>query len=161
MTTSSNLITKEGLKRLNLELERLKNEERPKVISDIAEARSHGDLKENSEYVSAKEKQAYIEGRINELEQIIANADPFDPDLTPNKNEIRFGAKCLLISQDAGEEKSIQIVSPFEADLTKGLIAIDAPVAKELLGKSVGDVVKLMSKGKKVDFEVKKIDYES
>jgi transcription elongation factor GreA len=161
MTTSSNLITKEGLKRLNLELERLKNEERPKVINDIAEARSHGDLKENSEYVSAKEKQAYIEGRINELEQIIANADPFDPDLTPNKNEIRFGAKCLLISHDAGEEKSIQIVSPFEADLTKGLIAIDAPVAKELLGKGVGDVVKLMSKGKKVDFEVKKIDYES
>jgi transcription elongation factor GreA len=158
MTTSSNLITKEGLRRLNEELDRLKNEERPKVINDIAEARSHGDLKENSEYVSAKEKQAYIEGRINELEQIIANADPFDPETAPNKNEIRFGAKCLLTSE-LGEEKSIQIVSPFEADLNKGLIAIDAPVARELLGKTVGDVVKIMSKGKKIDFEVMKIEY--
>ena len=158
MTNSSNLITQEGLKRLNEELERLKNEERPKVISDIAEARSHGDLKENSEYVSAKEKQAYIEGRINELEQIIANADPFDPELAPNKDEIRFGAKCFLKS-DTGEEKSIQIVSPFEADLNKGLIAIDAPVARELLGKGIGDVVQIMSKGKKVDFEIKKVEY--
>jgi transcription elongation factor GreA len=157
--TTSNLVTLEGLKRLNAELERLKNEERPKVIADIAEARSHGDLKENSEYTAAKEKQAYIEGRINELEQLIANADPFDPAMVTDKTEIRFGAKCQLISEDGKEEKMLQIVSPFESDLTKGLVAIDAPIAQNLLGKRVGQEVMLMSKGKKVVFEVKKVEY--
>jgi transcription elongation factor GreA len=156
---TQNLITKEGLERLHNELHDLKNIHRPSVINDIAEARSHGDLKENSEYVAAKEKQALIEGKINELEQFISIAEPFDPSDISDKNEVRFGAKCKLIGVEIKEVKNLQIVSPFEADLAKGLVAIDAPVAKILLGKRVNSVVEIMSKGKKQEFEISNIEY--
>ena len=159
MKSGQNLITRDGLNHLNAELENLKNIQRPLVIQDIAEARSHGDLKENSEYTAAKEKQALIEGKINELEQFILVAEVFEPTSVQDKSEIRFGAKCVLISADKKEEKRLQIVSPFEADLSKGLVAIDAPVTKILLGKKLGDVVEMMSKGKKQEFTIQDIKY--
>lgn len=155
----SNLITKAGIRSLNAELEELKNVQRPSVISDIAEARSHGDLRENSEYAAAKERQVLIETRINELEQLLQTVEPFEASSIADKTEIRFGAKCVLVAESK-ESKEIQIVSPFEADITKGLIAIDAPVAKALLGKKVGDVVEMASKGKKHPFKITKISYE-
>jgi transcription elongation factor GreA len=156
---SQNFITKEGLERLNAELEKLKDVERPAVISDISTAREHGDLRENSEYASAKEKQILIEGRINELQQIISTVEVFYPNQVLDKKEIRFGAKCKLVSISTQEEKAIQIVSPFEANLAMGLIAIDAPVAKSLLGKRVGDILTMISKGKKQEFQIKEIQY--
>ncbi len=157
--TSGQLVTKEGLKRLNDALNDLKNIQRPSVIQDIAEARSHGDLKENSEYTAAKEKQALIEGKINELEQLIMNAEPFEPSAVVNVNEVRFGAKCILVGVDIKEEKHIQIVSSMEADISKGLIAIDAPIAKVLLGKHLNDKVEIMSRGVKQAFKISKIQY--
>ena len=159
MTKTQNLITKEGLKKLKNTIENLKNIERPLVIKDIAEARSHGDLKENSEYVSAKEKQAFIEGKIHEYEQLLASVEPFNSSTVVNKDEIRFGAKCILESVEGSETKHIQIVSSFEADFSKGLIAIDAPVAKILLGKKLNEEVEMLSKGKKQHFKIKKITY--
>jgi transcription elongation factor GreA len=158
MTTQNNLITRAGLKLLNEEIEILKNVERPKVILDISEARSHGDLKENSEYTSAKEKQALIEGRINELEQIIASVDVFEPSSVINNKEIRFGAKCLLIDSEK-KEKIIQIVSQFEANFSKGLVAIDAPFAKALLGKKEGELIEISMKNEIHKFQVKKVEY--
>lgn len=159
MTANNNLITKQGLENLNALLNDLKNNQRPAVINDIAEARSHGDLKENSEYVSAKEKQALIEGKINELEQFISTAEPFDPDDIIDRTEVRFGAKCKLISVEGDEVKNLQIVSPFEADLSLGLVAIDAPVAKILLGKKLNEEVEMISKGKKLNFKITEIGY--
>lgn len=153
----SNLITKTGLKLLNEELENLKLE-RPKVSLDIAEARSHGDLKENSEYTAAKEKQAMIEGRINELEQIIASVNVFEVSTVINKKEIRFGAICVLLDSNK-KEKKIQVVSEFEANFAKGLVSIEAPFAKALLGKHEGEVVQISMKGELQEFKIKSVDY--
>ena len=159
MSNSQNLITEAGLKLLNDELENLRNVERPAVIADIAEARSHGDLRENSEYASAKEKQVFIEGRIAELESLMSRVEKFDPKTVANKKEVRFGAKIELTSTETKDKKHIQIVSPYEADLSQGLVAIDAPVAKVLLGKEVGDKVEMFSKGIKQEFKIKSVEY--
>ena len=155
---SLNLITKEGFKKLQVELETLKSVERPKVIEDIAEARSHGDLRENSEYAAAKEKQVFIENRIAELESLTSELVIFEPETVANKKEIRFGAICT-IEDSSKEKKKIQIVSPHEADFSNGLVAIDAPFAKALLGKEEGETFEAMTKGKKQIMKIIKVQY--
>lgn len=149
------LITKKGFEKLEKELENLKNIERPKVISDIAEARSHGDLKENSEYTAAKEKQRYIESKINELEIIIASIDVFDPILVEDKTKVRFGAfaRCNNITDD--KEIEFQIVSDLEADFGNHLISVTSAFGASILGKQKGD--KFICNGKK--YEVLEVKY--
>lgn len=158
--SNSKLLTTAGANLLNAELEKLKNIERPAVIQDIAEARSHGDLRENSEYAAAKEKQVLIEGRINEIERIFSTVEIFDPINVLNKKEIRFGATCLLINEKMNKELKIQIVSAFEANFDKALISIEAPFAKGLLGKEEGETAEISMAGKMQEFKIVKVSYE-
>ena len=130
-------ITVSGLQNLKEELEDLKNVQRPKIVEAIAEARSHGDLKENAEYHAAKEKQAFIEGRITELEDVTSRAEIID--LTKLSGEtVTFGAKVNIIDEENDQETNYQIVGPYEANLEEGLISIASPIAKALIGKEEG-----------------------
>ena len=126
-----------GLEKIKLELDNLKKIERPQVIQAISVAREHGDLKENAEYHAAKEKQAFIEGRIAELEDVTSRAEVID--LSKLSGEIvTFGAKVNIIDEDNDQETNYQIVGPYEANLEKGLISIASPIAKALIGKEAG-----------------------
>ena len=135
-------ITPEGLKKLQEELKRLKSVERPKVIEAIAEARGHGDISENAEYDAAKEQQASLEKKIREIENKIANADVVDPSAM-STDRVVFGLQVSVQDLDTGEETSYQIVGVDEADITQQRISVSSPVARALIGKSVGDVVQV------------------
>ncbi len=135
-------ITPEGLKKLQEELKRLKSVERPKVIEAIAEARGHGDISENAEYDAAKEQQAFLEKRIRESENKIANADVVDP-AAMSTERVVFGLQVTVQDLDSGEEISYQIVGMDEADIAEQRISISSPVARALIGKTVGDVVQV------------------
>ncbi|MEO0922546.1 MAG: transcription elongation factor GreA, partial [Pseudomonadota bacterium] len=132
-------MTHEGFAALENELKKLKSEERPAIIKAIAEAREHGDLSENAEYHSAKEKQSFIEGRIKELESVISMADVIDP--TKLSGAIKFGATVTLVDEDTDEEQTYQIVGEYEASIEKGLLNIKSPIARALIGKEEGDSV--------------------
>lgn len=131
-------MTDKGFKALEAELQNLKGVERHAVIEQIAEARAHGDLSENAEYHAAREKQSFIEGRIGELEDKISRADIIVP-AKMSGNTVKFGATVLLVDEDTDEEVKYQIVGADESDLKLGLISISAPIARALIGKSVGD----------------------
>lgn len=151
-------LTKEGFTALEQELKNLKSVERPNIIAAIAEARSHGDLSENAEYSAAKEKQSFIEGRIQELEAVISRAQVIDPSL--NKGDIvRFGAVVLVVDEDTDKESRYQIVGDYEADIEKNKISLSSPLAKALIGKEVGDVAEYMAPGGKKSFEILKVIY--
>jgi len=135
-------ITPEGLKKLQEELKRLKSVERPKVIEAIAEARGHGDISENAEYDAAKEHQAFLEKKIRDHENKIANADVVDP-AAMSTERVVFGLQVTVQDLDSGEEISYQIVGVDEADIAKQRISISSPVARSLIGKTVGDVVQV------------------
>ena len=135
-------ITPEGLKKLQEELKRLKSVERPKVIEAIAEARGHGDISENAEYDAAKEQQAFLEKRIRESENKIANADVVDP-AAMSTERVVFGLQVTVQDLDSGEEISYQIVGMDEANIAEQRISISSPVARALIGKTVGDVVQV------------------
>jgi transcription elongation factor GreA len=135
-------ITIDGFKRMEEEVKRLKSVERPSVIKAIAEAKEHGDLKENAEYHAAREKQSFIEGRILELEDKIARADVIDP-RNLKGSKVMFGAKVKLIDEDNDEEITYHIVGEYEADIKRNLVAITAPVARALIGKNIGDNVEV------------------
>lgn len=135
-------ITIDGFKRMEEEVKRLKAVERPAVIKAIAEAKEHGDLKENAEYHAAREKQSFIEGRILELEDKIARADVIDPRNLSGK-KVMFGAKVRLVDEDSEEETTYHIVGEYEADIKRNLVAITAPIARALIGKNVGDNVEV------------------
>ena len=151
-------LTKEGFTALEQELKKLKSVERPNIIAAIAEARSHGDLSENAEYSAAKEKQSFIEGRIQELEAVISRAQVIDPSL--NKGDIvRFGAVVLVVDEDTDKESKYQIVGDYEADIEKNKISLSSPLAKALIGKEVGDVAEYMAPGGKKSFEILKVIY--
>lgn len=151
-------LTKHGYEALEQELKNLKAVERPNIIAAIAEARSHGDLSENAEYSAAKEKQSFIEGRIQELEAVISRAQVIDHTL--NKNDvIRFGATVLLVDEDTDAEQSYQIVGDYEADIEKKKISLSSPLAKALIGKEVGDVAEYTAPGGKKSFEILEISY--
>ena len=151
-------LTKEGFTALEQELKNLKGVERPNIIAAIAEARSHGDLSENAEYSAAKEKQSFIEGRIQELEAVISRAQVIDPSL--NKGDIvRFGAVVLVVDEDTDKESKYQIVADYEADIKKNKISLSSPLAKALIGKEVGDVAEYTAPGGKKSFEILEVIY--
>jgi transcription elongation factor GreA len=137
-------MTHDGLRALEEELRELKGTERPSVIKAISEAREHGDLSENAEYAAARERQSFIEGRIGELEDIIARADVIDVSKLDGKI-VKFGATVKLADEDTEEEVRYQIVGPYEADLTKGRISVTAPLGRALIGKTVGDSVEVQT----------------
>lgn len=149
------LITKKGFEKLEKELQDLKNIQRPQVIEDIAEARSHGDLKENSEYTAAKERQAYIEGKILSIEVLIASLDIFEPTSVEDKTKVRFGAIAKCFNETDNKEIECQIVSDIEADFVNHLISITSAFGQAIIGKQKGD--KFMCNGKK--YEILSVKY--
>jgi transcription elongation factor GreA len=132
-------MTQKGAERLRAELDRLKSVERPRIIQAIAEARAHGDLKENAEYHAAREQQGFTEGRINELESALSYAEVIDVTRLNAGSKIVFGATVELADEDSGEEVSYQIVGDLEADIKQGLIAVSSPIARAMIGKCEGD----------------------
>ena len=136
--------TAEGLKVLEDELKQLKSVERPSIIKAIAAAREHGDLSENAEYTSARERQGFIEGRIAEIEDIISRAEVIDFSKLSGKI-VKFGATVRLADEDTDEKVKYQIVGPYEADLTKGRISVTSPIGRALIGKTVGDTVEVQT----------------
>jgi transcription elongation factor GreA len=151
-------MTAAGYAALDAELRKLKTEERPAIIQAIAEAREHGDLSENAEYHSARERQSFIEGRIKELEGLISRADVIDP-LKVAGDTIKFGATVKLVDEDTDEEKIFQIVGEVEADVENGKLNIKSPLARALIGKTAGDSVEVMTPGGGRCYEVLKVDY--
>lgn len=152
-------LTKDGFAALEMELKNLKGVERPNIIAAIAEARSHGDLSENAEYSSAKEKQSFIEGRIQELEAVISRAQVIDPSQVKG-SVIRFGATVVLADENTDEEKTFQIVGDYEADIEKNKISLSSPLAKALIGKEAGDEVIYTAPGGKRSFEIVDVMYK-
>ena len=150
-------LTKAGQIALNAELKLLESVERPEIIRAIAEAREHGDLSENAEYHSAKEKQSFIEGRIKEIEGILSLADVIDT--SKMSGTIKFGAWVTLVDEDTDEEKTYQIVGEPEANLEAGKLNIKSPLARALIGKDEGDSVEVRTPGGEKSYEVLKIVY--
>ncbi len=151
-------LTKQGFLALEEELKNLKGVERPNIIAAIAEARSHGDLSENAEYSAAKEKQSFIEGRIQDLEAVLSRAQVIDVSGTKS-DVIRFGATVLVADEDTDDEKRYQIVGDYEADIEKNKISLSSPLAKALIGKEVGDTAEYAAPGGKKSFEILEIKY--
>ncbi|HDR0715019.1 TPA: transcription elongation factor GreA, partial [Pasteurella multocida] len=133
-------MTIRGAEQLRQELDFLKNTRRPEIINAIAEAREHGDLKENAEYHAAREQQGFCEGRIQEIEGKLANSQIIDVTKIPNNGKVIFGATILLLNIDTEEEVSYQIVGDDEANIKAGLISVNSPIARGLIGKEVDDV---------------------
>lgn len=152
-------MTPDGHRMLQGELENLLKVERPKNVRDIAEARSHGDLSENAEYHAAKERQSFIEGRIQELQAKLSRANVIDPSKL-NHSKVAFGAKVTLLNIDTDEECTYNIVGTHEADIKMGKISIESPVVKALIGKEVGDEAEIRAPGKTVTYEILEILYE-
>ena len=136
-------LTVAGAEKLRKELQRLKSTERPSIIQAIAEARAHGDLSENAEYHAAKEQQGFIEGRIADLEQKLANAQVIDPPSINAGGRVVFGATLDLLEEDSQKEVTYQIVGDDEADISEGKISISSPIARALIGKESGDEVEV------------------
>ena len=147
-------ITLKGAELLRTELRKLKGEDRPAVIRAIAEARSHGDLSENAEYHAAREQQGFIEGRIKEIEQRLADAQVIDPATLTDTGKVVFGATVELAPVDGGPEVSYQIVGDDEADIRHGRISINSPIARALIGRAPGDQVEVATPGGTRSFEV-------
>ena len=152
-------ITVNGLKDLKSELEDLKNFQRPKVVEAIAEARSHGDLKENAEYHAAKEEQSHNEGRITEINDIIARANVIDVTKINNDGKVIFGATVDLENLDTGEKITYKIVGKDEADLKKKLIFFQSPIGRGLIGKNKNDLVEITTPAGIKNFEIKDVKY--
>ncbi|NOD34930.1 MULTISPECIES: transcription elongation factor GreA [unclassified Ruegeria] len=150
-------MTPAGNAALAAELKNLKSVERPAIIEAIASARELGDLKENAEYHSAREKQGFIEGRIKELEGILSLADVIDP--AKLSGSVKFGAKVTLVDEDTDEEKTWQIVGEYEANIEAGLLNIKSPIARALIGKEEGDSVEVRTPGGVRSYEILSIEY--
>jgi transcription elongation factor GreA len=151
-------ITKRGAELLRAELQRLKTVERPHVISAIAEARAHGDLSENAEYDAARERQAFVEGRIAEIESKLANAQIIDPKLLDAEGRCVFGATVDL-EEEGGDSATYQIVGEDEAEIKEGRISISSPIARALIGKDAGDVVEVRTPGGVKRYEIIDVRY--
>ncbi len=151
-------MTRAGHSALEAELKLLKTVERPAIIEAIASARELGDLKENAEYHSAREKQGFIEGRVKELESVIGLADVIDPSTL--SGTIKFGAIVTLVDEETDAEKTWQIVGEHEANVEKGLLNIKSPIARALIGKDEGDSVEVRTPGGGKSYEVLSITYK-
>lgn len=153
-------LTVAGAAKLREELHRLKTVDRPSVIAAIAEARSHGDLSENAEYDAAKERQGFIEGRIQEVEGKLSNAQIIDPKLLDADGRCVFGATVEMEDQDSGDAVTYQIVGEDEADIKIGKISVNSPVARALIGKYAGDIAQVQAPGGMREYEIIDVRYE-
>ena len=151
------LITKPGFEKMESELKQLKQVERPNIIKAIAEAREHGDLKENAEYHAAKDKQSFTEGRIAELEDVISRANIIDLSKLTGKT-VTFGTKVKIVDEETDQETIYKIVGPYEADLDTGLISIASPIAKALIGKELGSSVEVSTPRGTKNYEILSIE---
>jgi transcription elongation factor GreA len=151
-------MTGSGYKALEVELERLKNEDRHEVIKAISEARAHGDLSENAEYHAAKERQSFIEGRVLELEDMLGRADVIDISKLSGSS-IKFGATVTLVDEDTDEKRKYQIVGDVESDAKKGRISLSSPIARALIGKTKGDTVEVATPGGARSYEILKVEF--
>ena len=152
-------ITTKGLEKIKLELKNLKEEKRPKIVAAISEARSHGDLKENAEYHAAKEQQSYNEGRIQEIEDLIARANVIDVTKINNDGKVIFGCTVLLQNLDTNEKIEYKIVGKDEADINKRLIFYLSPIGKGLIGKNKSDLVEIKTPSGQKNFEIIDVKY--
>jgi transcription elongation factor GreA len=147
-------LTKAGVDRLREELAQLKKVDRPRIIAAIAEARAHGDLRENAEYHAAKEQQGFIEGRIQHLEYTISHAQVIDVGKLNPGDKVVFGATVTLADEESGEETRYQIVGDVEADIKHNRIAVSSPISRALIGRQVGDVVVVRAPGGEREYEI-------
>lgn len=152
-------MTTGGFEGLKSELQTLKTNDRPAVIKAIAEAREHGDLSENAEYHAARDKQSFIEGRIAEIEDKISRADVIDVSKLSGKT-VRFGATVTIADEETDEETTYQIVGEHEADIADGRLSVAAPIARALIGKSVGDSVEVVTPRGQKDYEIVKVRFK-
>jgi len=152
-------MTSEGAQALQVELDNLKKVERPRVVQAIAEARAHGDLKENAEYHAAREEQGFIEGRIQEIEGKLSNAQIIDITRIPEADKVIFGCTVDIINVDTDEAQQYKIVGDDEADIKQGKISYQSPIARALIGKEVGDVVRVVTPGGEVEYEIDQVQH--
>ncbi|VEB25642.1 transcription elongation factor GreA [Actinobacillus lignieresii] len=152
-------MTVRGAELLREELEFLKNVRRPQIIDAIAEAREHGDLKENAEYHAAREQQGFCEGRIQEIEGKLGNAQIIDVTKMTNNGKVIFGATVSLVNAGTEEEVTYRIVGDDEANIKEGLISVNSPIARGLVGKEVDDSVSIVTPGGKVEFDIISVEY--
>ena len=152
-------ITPQGLEELKKELEKLKNIKRPKIVEAIAEARGHGDLKENAEYHAAKEEQSKIEGRIIEIKDLIARANVVDITKLEKRDNVIFGSTVCLVDLSNKEKKTYKLVGKDEADMTKNYIYFRSPIGKALIGKSKKDLVTVSTPSGEKNFEIMEVKY--
>ncbi|MCW9709650.1 transcription elongation factor GreA [Avibacterium sp. 21-586] len=153
-------MTVRGAAQLREELDFLKNVRRPEIIKAIAEAREHGDLKENAEYHAAREQQGFCEGRIQEIEGKLANSQIIDVTKMPNNGKVIFGATVMLVNVNTDEQVTYQIVGDDEADIKQGLISVNSPIARGLIGKEVDDSVTISTPGGTVEFDIIEVEYK-
>lgn len=153
-------MTAEGAERLRGELGRLKTVERPRIIEAIAEARAHGDLKENAEYHAAKDQQSFVEGRIAEVEDTLSRAQIIDTSTVNAGGRVVFGATVSILNTETDEELEYKIVGEMEADLKLGLISITSPVARAIIGSEAGDVVVVDTPSGQSEFEILSVQYQ-
>ncbi len=153
-------ITAAGAERLRQQLNHMKTVERPKIIEAIAEARAHGDLSENAEYHAAKEQQSFLEGRIKEIENYLADAQVIDINSVNANGKVVFGATVDLLHLENDTEVTYQIVGEMEADIDNGRISISSPIARALIGKNEGDVTSVQAPSGEVEYEILEVRYE-
>lgn len=152
-------LTLRGAEMLKAELQKLKSEDRPRVVAAIAEARAHGDLKENAEYHAAREQQGFIEGRIKEIEAKLSNAQVIDVTQLNAGGKVVFGATVDLVDETTGDEVTYEIVGDDEANIKEGRISISSPIARALIGKEEGDVAVVQAPGGTREYEILAVRY--
>lgn len=152
-------LTQSGAKRLRAELEQLKKVDRPRIIEAIAEARAHGDLKENAEYHAAREQQGMTEARIRDLEGQLSHAEVIDVSRLNAGSRVVFGATVTLVDEESGAEKTYQIVGDLEADIKQNRVSISSPMARALIGREEGDVVEVDAPGGRRQYEIAEVEY--
>jgi transcription elongation factor GreA len=152
-------MTLRGAERLRQELKQLKSEARPSVIKAIAEARSHGDLSENAEYHAAREQQSFIEGRINDIESRLSNAEVIDVTKLNANGRVVFGSTVEVADEESGAKLTYQLVGDDEADIKHGMLSVSSPIARALIGKSEGDVVDVTAPGGTRSYEIVSVRY--
>lgn len=152
-------MTLRGAEKLREELDYLKSVRRPEIIAAIAEAREHGDLKENAEYHAAREQQGFCEGRIKDIEAKLSNAQIIDITKIPNNGRVIFGCTVTVMNLDSEEQQTYRIVGDDEADFKQNLISVNSPIARGLVGKEMDDVVVITTPGGTVEFEIVKVEY--
>ncbi|QKI88983.1 transcription elongation factor GreA [Thiomicrorhabdus xiamenensis] len=152
-------MTKEGADALKEELNRLKKDERPRITEAIAEAREHGDLKENAEYHAAREQQGLVEARIKQIEGILSHSQVIDVTKLPDNGKVVFGATVTLLNLDTEDEVTYKIVGNEEADIKHNKVSVSSPMARALIGKEEGDEVQVQAPGGNIDYEIVEVQY--